>query len=339
MWWMSEFDPVPNLSAMGALLSSERIEGVIMRRSFRWSIFALGLLVIAVPAYAVDYSEEKVFNAVPGGRLTVDASFHDVVVTATPGDEVRIRVDLSVGGSGAKAERRMARLKPTYEVDRDGITVRSVEKSSGWSWGSSRTDGRIQVWLPPVMDVVVDNASGDADLEGDFGDAALVVNNSSGRVRLEGAARSFEVDNSSGGTEARVTRPLEDFSVDCSSGSVRLFGGAYHAHVDTSSGSIELNDLRGGATMDASSGSIHATWASVVPDMNVDADTSSGSVTLVFPPGTDLNGRVDTSSGGIRSDFGGSFGDDRDSLRLEGGDGSVRLRVDTSSGGVRLLDH
>jgi DUF4097 and DUF4098 domain-containing protein YvlB len=309
-----------------------------MHKGLRWSLIVLVPLLLAGVASAMEYSEDKILAAIPGGTLTVDASFHDVTVTATPGSEVRIQVDLRVGGSGSKAEKRMNQLKPTFEVDRDGITVRSVQKSSGWNWGSSRTDGRIQVWLPPDMDVVIDTSSGDAELLGDFGDAALVVDNSSGRARLEGAGRSFSVDNSSGGTVARVTRPLEEFSVDCSSGSVKLFGGAHHAHVDSSSGSIELNDLMGDATMDASSGSVFASWMAVTPDMNVRADTSSGSVTLVFPPGTVLDGRVDTSSGGIRSDFGGELGDDRDSLRLDGGPGAVRVRVNTSSGGVRLQD-
>lgn len=88
-------------------------------------LIALGFAVLAAPVAAMEYSELKTVPAAPGGTLTVDASFHDVTVTAEPGSEVRIQVDLAVAGSGSKAEKRMARLKPTFEVDGD------VDTSSG----------------------------------------------------------------------------------------------------------------------------------------------------------------------------------------------------------------
>ena len=195
--------------------------------------------------------------------------------------------------------------------------------------------GVVTVQMPPGMNLVVDSSSGSAEISGDFGDAVVRFDASSGSLRVDGAMRELHSDTSSGSVRATVSQPADVFTADASSGSVRFSGGAHKAKVDTSSGSINVSGLLGDAHFDASSGSITAQWDAVPSDAVVRAGASSGSVTLRFPPGTALTGSVDVSSGGIRSDFPGAK--TKDHLTLNGGPGAVDVKIDTSSGSVKLL--
>ncbi len=159
---------------------------------------------------------------------------------------------------------------------------------------------------------------------------------SSGSVTVSGAMRELRASTSSGSIRAEVDRPLERFSASASSGSVRLSGsGADRASASTSSGSISLAGLRGSATMSASSGGITAQWSEIPPVSTIKAGASSGGITIELPADTRLGGTVNTGSGGIRSDFPGTF--DRDSAIFPGGDGAVELTISTSSGSVQVL--
>jgi hypothetical protein len=297
------------------------------------SILACGCAVGAAAAETLH--EEHTFTARPGAKVVVDVSFHEVEVTARPGDTIDVVVDLEVGGSGSKAERRLEELRPVFRDDGDTLLIRSVRKG-GFSWGSWRAKGHVVVEMPPDMNLVVDASSGSCDLRGNFGDAKVTCDLSSGAVRVAGAARELVADTSSGSVKAELTRPAERVVADTSSGSVTVIGGAAWVHADTSSGSIHVAGLAGDASLDTSSGSITAHWASVPSGAEITADTSSGGVKLTFPAGTTLEGDVDTGSGTIRSDFPGEW-TGRSHLQLTGGPGAVSVRVDTSSGGVQLI--
>ncbi|MEN8165292.1 MAG: DUF4097 family beta strand repeat-containing protein [Acidobacteriota bacterium] len=299
------------------------------------------VLMLALPVVAFSATEtshtERSFAATTRGSVTIDASFHSVEVTARPGATVDVVVDLEFSASKKKAERLLADYEPRFKVNGDDIVIRSTREKSTWSWGWDTSKGRITVLMPPGMDLMVDNSSGAVLLQGDFGDAEVTVDNSSGSVKGETAMAALSIDNSSGRTDIKALRPLDQFQVDCSSGSVHLEGGAFRVKVDSSSGSVELDDLLGETSVDTSSGSVKAVWQSIPPGAEVRIDTSSGEVRLGFPQGTEFNGEIDTSSGGIRSDFPGAK-EKSNCWRFEGGSGAVQLTVDTSSGGVRLSE-
>jgi hypothetical protein len=299
------------------------------------------VIVLAQGAYAKTETShvERSFAAKPGGTVTVDVSFHQVEVTARPGDTVDVTVDLQVSASASKAQRLLKEWAPVFEERGKDIRIRSRRKGRGglFDWGSTRTKGRVEVAMPPGMHLVVDASSGSCRLNGDFGDVKVVCDVSSGSVKVEGAMRELIADASSGSVNALLTRPVESVDVDTSSGSVSLEGPVTSTRVNTSSGSIEVAGLVGEASLDASSGSITASWDRIDPGTRVNADTSSGGVRLHFPPGTVLSGTASTSSGGIRSDFEGERSRRGDEMRFRGGEGAVRLSVSTSSGGVRIL--
>jgi DUF4097 and DUF4098 domain-containing protein YvlB len=98
-----------------------------------------------------------------------------------------------------------------------------------------------------------------------------------------------------------------------------------------------MTGLLGDADLDASSGSITAQWDAIPAAATIRAGASSGSVTLRLPPGTEISGSASTGSGGIRSDFPGTF--ERRSARFSGGAGAVDVRVSTSSGSVKILEN
>ena len=295
---------------------------------------ALCLLMAGTAAADIEIHQKHRFDARPGATVVVDASFHNIEVTAVPGDAVDVTVDVVVKGSGNSAKNAANALQPKFLVEGNKLIVRSIAKK-GWSWKSISAKGTITVAMPPGMNLSIDSSSGGTKILGDFGDAVVNVDASSGSLKVDGAMRELGADLSSGSVRVAVMRPLEKFSVDASSGSVRLAGGAHEAHVDTSSGSINVAGLLGDAHFDTSSGGITARWNAIPGGTNVRAEASSGSVTLTFPEGTQFNGSVDVSSGGIRSDFPGAM--HKKHLDLDGGSGAVNLTVETSSGGVKLL--
>ena len=294
------------------------------------------ILTAAVAQAQVELHQEHTFDARPGQTVSIDVSFHRVEIKIQPGAEVHAVVDLSASGSSGKAERAIEELAPVFSEKGDTIIIRSTRKG-GWNWSSGKIKGEVTVTMPPDLNLTVDSSSGSVTIDGDLGDGNVNCDASSGSVTVRGAMQHLNADTSSGSIKAEVTRPLESFNADASSGSIRLRGGAHRASVDTSSGSITLSGLRGDAEMSASSGSISAQWDSIPPGASIDAGASSGSVTLELPAGTEISGSAKTSSGGIRSDFPGTF--EKRSATFRGGSGAVEVRVSTSSGSVKVLEN
>ncbi len=292
------------------------------------------LLTAATQTQAgVELRQEHVFEARPGQKVSIEATFHTVEVEVVPGSTVRAVVEITSASSGSKAERAVEELRPVFEEKGDTLLIRSVRRG-GWGWSGGGLRGRVVVTMPSGLDLAVESSSGSITVAGDLGDAAARCSASSGSVTVRGAMRELAADTSSGAIRVTVSRPLDRFTADASSGSVRLSGGAHDAFADTSSGSIDLDGLLGDAGMSASSGSIEARWDSIPAGASVKASASSGSVTLTLPPGTPVAGTADTGSGGIRSDFKGTF--ERRHATFAGGPGAVQVRVSTSSGGVSV---
>jgi hypothetical protein len=301
------------------------------------TVFAVISLFAAGAGAGIELHQEHSFDARPGATVVVDVSFHTVEVEARPGDTIDVSVDIEVKGSGSSSKKALSELQPKFLEEGNKLIIRSTRKK-GFSWKSVSAKGRVTVKMPPGMDLVVDSSSGSAVISGDFGDAVIRFDASSGSLTVDGAMRELHSDTSSGSVRAAVSRPLDVFTADASSGSARLSGGAHKTKVDTSSGSINLTGLLGDASFDSSSGSITAQWDAIPAGAKVRADASSGGVTLSFPAGTVFAGSVDVSSGGIHSVFPG-FVREKDNLQFDGGPGAVELKVDTSSGSVKLLSN
>jgi hypothetical protein len=300
--------------------------------------FAGAILVAPGMALADSGSlhEEHSFQARPGATVLIDVSFHRVEVVARPGGTVDVTVDLEVTGSTSKVKKYLNELQPEFLDKDDTLVIRSVSKKM-FHWRSPKTSGHVTVQMPPGMNLTIDSSSGSCEAKGDFGDAMLSIDVSSGSIVVTGAAREVMADTSSGSITLELERPADRVTADTSSGSISLTGGAGSLRADTSSGSIQASGLHGDATLDTSSGAITAAWSRIPARAEISADTSSGGVTLRFPAGTQLTGKVDTSSGPIRSDFPGELSDRRRTMEIQGGPDAATIKVDTSSGGVQLL--
>ena len=283
----------------------------------------------------IEIHEKHRFDARPGATVVIDVSFHSVEVTAQPGNAVDVTIDLTVNGDGSSAKNVANDLRPVFEEEGDRLIIRSTRKK-GWNWKSVKAKGKVIVQMPPGMNLTIDSSSGGAKITGDFGDAVVRFDASSGSLTVDGAMRELHSDVSSGSVRATVSRPLDVFISDASSGSTRLSGGAHRATVESSSGSIDVSGLVGEGHFDASSGSIRAQWNAIPPRTSVRASASSGSVTLLFPRDTQVSGSVEVSSGGLHSDFP-ALVRGKDRLQLDGGPDAVKIEVETSSGSVKLL--
>jgi DUF4097 and DUF4098 domain-containing protein YvlB len=306
-----------------------------MRVRFAIAAFAALCLFATGAAAETEIHEKHRFDARPGGTVIVDVSFHSVEVTAQPGSSVDVTVDVTVNGTGSSAQKIAEAYKPVFEEDGDKLIIRST-REKGWNWKSVNAKGKVTVQMPPGMNLTIDSSSGSARINGDFGDAVVVFDASSGSLTVDGAMRELHSDLSSGSVRATVSRPLDVFTSDASSGSARLTGGARTARVESSSGSIDVSGLLGEGHFSASSGSIKAQWNAIPPHTTVRASASSGSVTLWFPQDTRVSGSVEVSSGGLHSDFP-AMVRGKKKLELDGGPDAVNIEIDTSSGSVKLL--
>jgi DUF4097 and DUF4098 domain-containing protein YvlB len=299
------------------------------------AVAVLCLIPLAASASSESLYREHVFEVRPGMSVTVDVSSLAVEVTARPGSTVEVTVDIEISGSAKKVQRALKALEPVFREEAGGVVIRSKKKGFS-AFGSANVRGRVTVVMPPDLDLMIDSSSGSSQVTGDFGTGNIVCDTSSGSFRMTGAARSVVADLSSGSVVVDLTRPADSVRADTSSGKVTLKGGAAEFQADTSSGSITADGLEGDATMDASSGSITASWTAIPSSANIRADASSGSVRLTLPAAASLSGTVNTSSGGIQSDFPGRLSDDGDRMEFDGGPDAVRVKIDTSSGSVHL---
>ncbi|MFV2071937.1 MAG: hypothetical protein ACC742_04700, partial [Thermoanaerobaculales bacterium] len=153
---------------------------------------AFAVVCLAAPGVHADITltQEHSFAARAGATVVIDVSFHEVEVTARPGDTVDVVVDLEVSGSGSSAKKVMDDLQPKFLEQGNKIIIRSPGKT-GFHWKSSKTRGKVTVQMPPDMDLMIDSSSGSALILGDFGDAKVSFDASSGSLTVRGAMREL----------------------------------------------------------------------------------------------------------------------------------------------------
>ncbi len=210
----------------------------------------------------------------------------------------------------------------------------------------------LEVRVPAGRDLTLHLGVGEASVAGVEGKLLLDV--SSASVRAEDTRGPLTVDTGSGGVEVR--RCQGDLVVDTGSGEVEVEdarGGrilidtgsgqvtglrlaADVLSVDTGSGHVQVDAASAREIkIDTGSGGVHLGLEERSPSLVV--DTGSGSVEIQGPPALDARVRLETSSGGIESDYPMTLLH-RESDTLEGtiGQGRGSIRVDTGSGAVRL---
>jgi DUF4097 and DUF4098 domain-containing protein YvlB len=195
-----------------------------------------------------------------------------------------------------------------------------------------------------VGDANVSNVDG--DLLVSVGSASVTAEHTRGRLTLDTGSGSVSLTDAQG-----------DVTLDTGSGGVTVNGiSGTSLNMDTGSGTIRASDIdvrtlkadvgSGGMRLsrvkapridlDAGSGGIDLDVLSALEDLRI--DSGSGPVTLRLPASLSADVDIETSSGGIDSDFPiqtTNFRRHRLSGRI--GDGRGRIRVESGSGSVRLI--
>lgn len=310
----------------------------ISRQTLRTVLLAAAVAAAAT-AGATTKHYEHTFRAAEGNTVKVDVSFHDVTVTVAPGDEIRVAVDLETRASGERAARLLKKYEPTFKVENNTMLIRSVGHRHWtlFSFGSDNVHGKVAVTMPPGKNLILDTASGDCTVDGNLGDAKLSADVASGDVEVHGGARAISVDSASGDVTLELEGTVEQVSADTASGDVHVTGAVNELKADTASGDVTATGLTGPASADTASGDVSFEWTSIAAKSRIAVDTASGDARLVLPAGTEVAGKVTTSSGSIHSDFPGDRSDRGRKLNLSSSaDGAVRVTIDTASGDVQL---
>lgn len=211
----------------------------------------------------------------------------------------------------------------------------------------------LRVLVPAGQRVAVHVAAGQISVSNVNGQ--LAVDGSSSDVEASGTRGSLSIDVGSGAV--KVTDAQGDLNVDTGSGDVTLSGvrggdvgidtgsgevtgttlGARTLKIDTGSGGVSLSGVTTeDASIETGSGDIKIDVDATLRSFR--AETGSGDVTIRAPASLSAAVDIETSSGGIESDFDVAV-TRREEDHLVGriGAGAGRISVETGSGSVRLL--
>jgi len=239
-----------------------------------------------------DRAEVRVTGMLGEGteRLDVEARGHDVrVEVVTPrnarnvrGSELQIRVPA----------RKDVRVRTTSaDISLEGVTG-SVDAQS--------TSGSVQVAGSPARVRAVSTSGGVAV---DASTSTVEANSTSGAVRISGSAReSVQAGAISGHVDVLASAP--EVMAKSVSGEITVANASRRLAAHTVSGSIRVS---GGplqyAAMESVSGDVEFN-ANLARDAAINAQSHSGSITLVLPAGLEARFQATTFSGEIQNDFG-----------------------------------
>jgi hypothetical protein len=271
----------------------------------------LGLccLVFLLAAGSRAYSQsriEKDLKLAPGGRLVVDASASDVLVTGRPESGAHIVVI---------SNRDDLQDLLAFSFDEEPGAVRiEVRKRSAMPWPKS-LEVRMEVQVPTKTNLEIRTGGGDVKVNHLEGDTTLET--SGGDVGVRNLAGNLTARTSGGDIELRDL--TGDVNVKTSGGDITLQNAHGRIEARTSGGDVTAELARGnakGGEIETSGGDIELRLDPTV-SLDLDASTSSGEVTSTLPLKT--TGEISPSM-----------------LHATLGSGGATLRVHTNGGSVRI---
>jgi lia operon protein LiaG len=298
--------------------------------------------------YQITGEHVAIYNLV--GTMTLEGGSGDVTVDVVRhgGDAAQLRIErgevrdretlrvvypadrVSVPGLSGSTELRV-RDDGTFG-DGGGDAGRRVRIGSGGGGLAASADLRVRIPAGRIVEVYL--AAGEVTVSNVDGE--LHLDTHSAPVRTSGTRGSLEIDVGSGRVE--VADAEGDVSIDTGSGSVSASDlGVSDLSIDTGSGSVSVSASSADEiSIDTGSGGV--TLALTSNPTNVSIDTGSGSVTVTVPASFGAEVDLETSSGGIGSDFPVTTNRiERDHLQGVIGSGAGRLTVETGSGSIRIV--
>lgn len=271
---------------------------------FYKSLLTLGLaLTIAANASAnITRTRVEDFSVQPGAHVQVKISGGPIDVRVGAAGKVHIElIAVANVDSGKEIDGLIAKAQSIIEQQGQQIRVVVHDENHGsWSWwhGDNGVHFRVNVTVPPAVDLDLDTSGGPIDVDGDV-QGEVRVNTSGGPISVSGATGKLDLDTSGGGiTVDRVSRQL---------------------HADTSGGSISVGYVGPDA-------------------VDINADTSGGNISIGLDPAGNYDVDADTSGGNVSIRDLQFDATKKDRTHAQGriNHGGSRVRASTSGGNVDI---
>lgn len=283
-------------------------------------------LLASGAAFAADTPVNETHPLNGDARLSVSNVKGKITVTTWDRNEVRVEGHLGEGTEGLEVKGGPANLS---------IAVKYPDNNGGgWfgGWGGNDAgDSELRVTAPAGITLDVEAVAADVEVTGVRG-AELNIDNVSGDVTVDSAARDVEVNTVSGSQDLKLH--ANDVSAESVSGDVTIRGEL--------GGRIDLEAVSGTLTVDSTSAAKSLSAGVVSGDVKLRtglqpggrlrAESLSGDLEVILPAATSASLSASSFTGSIKS-FAGTVeteehgpGSSLDA-RLGAGDGSIELET------------
>ena len=304
-------------------------------KSLRMSVPILITLLISLPAAAsIAGSFERNLNVSGPATLEVYTRSGDVEVRTGAAGTIAITGKIWVNDhwwDGGAHRGEVSEVEKNPPIQQNGTTVRIDYPNT------HDISINFEITVPPNTTVRTHTGSGDQRIEGLK--TAADLESGSGDVRLRDLSGGVRLHTGSGDIDAQAMAGI--FSAEAGSGDIQFEqNGAGDVQVHTGSGNIDLHNVHGALHAEAGSG-----------DMNIDGTqtgpwefrTGSGNVELRMPSDAAFSLDADTSSGSITLNYpvtmtvqAGEMNDSRKHIKGQVRGGTQMLVVHTGSGDIRI---
>jgi len=311
-------------------------------RSLRRFTLLAALIVVAVfvcasPAQAQtrEGAFERTLKVTGAVDLSVQAGSGQIRVQPGPTGSVRIAARLKSGGSWTASdsdiEARIKKIEQNPPIEQQGNTIRIgrfVDEDLSRNISIS-----YDVTVP--ADTTVTASTGSGSIVIGAGKGTVAASSGSGSIQVDGAA-SLKAHTGSGSIHAAAVAGA--ISAQSGSGSITIAQtGPGEVSVSAASGGVTLTGVNGAAKVSSASGSIKIDGRPIAP---WSLHSSSGGITITVPPNAAFDVDARTSSGSISSAFPVTMTvtgkiDTHDIQGKVGGGGPL-VQVSCSSGSIRI---
>lgn len=287
------------------------------------SILFLALLAPGVTLAApTPIDETHPLNA--DARLSVANVKGRISVTTWERNQVRVEGYLGEGTEGLEVKGGPGNLS---------IAVKYPENGGGWFgvWRNNSGDSELRVTAPAGVSLEVEAVAADVDVVGVRG-AELSIDNVSGDVTVDSAARDVEVNTVSG--SQKLVLHADDVSAESVSGDVEIRGElGGRVDLETVSGSLSVDS--GSAAKSLSAGVVSGDVTlriGLQPGGRLSAESLSGDLEVILPASTSASLSASSFTGTIKSLVGKVESEEHGpgsslDARLGAGDGSIELET------------
>ena len=297
--------------------------------------FVAGCLVAASPAQAQtgEGSFERTLKVSGAVDLSIQTGSGQIRVQPGATDTVRIAARLTSGGSwtasNSDIEARIRKIEQNPPIEQQGSTIRIgrfVDENLSRNISIS-----YDVTVPADTKVAASTGSGSIVVGALKGEAD--VSSGSGSIQVEGAA-ALKAHTGSGGITARSIAGV--IAANSGSGSITITQtGAGEVKVSAASGGVTLTGVNGAASVSSASGGITIDGR---PSGPWSLNSSSGGVSVTVPPDAAFDLDADSSSGSVSTVHPVTMSGEIEKHHIKGKvrGGGPLVKISTSSGSIRI---